>query len=630
MLQIIKNLESKRVVISALPLILLVVLLYSCASMGRPDGGPLDETPPRFIGSSPGQSALNVSKKKIILEFDEFIKLEKPSEKVVISPPQIQQPEIKVNGKKVQIELLDTLKLNSTYTVDFSDAIVDNNENNPLGNFAFTFSTGSRIDTMQVSGTVLEASTLEPIKGILVGLHQNLADSTFTTLPFERVARTDSRGRFTIRGIAPGKYHIYALMDADQNFAYTQKSEILAFNDELVVPTIEERTRMDTAWVDSLTYDTVIEKKYTHYLPDDLILCAFKEPSYSQYLIKSERLIPQKISLYFAAPADSLPLLRGLNFEDKDAFIVEHGVHNDTLHYWIKDSLVYQQDTLSLSVSYLYTDTLGQLVPRLDTLNLVSKQKTLYKEEPKKKKKKRDEEEAIEQRFLTVNVHAPSTMNVYDEVSLDFDEPIKAYDRSAVHLCQKIDTLWKEVSFDFVQDSLNLRKYHLYYDWEPQGEYKFSVDSLGFEGLYGVFGNKIDQKFKVRSEDEYFTLHFNVTGACNQAFIELLNAQDQVVRRRRVVDGVADFYFLDPGKYGARLIDDLNGNGVWDPGSYPELRQPEKVYYYPNILEYKALWDATQQWDVKAVSLDKQKPEPLKKQKPDEDKQKKNKQNRRR
>ena len=136
----------------------------------------------------------------------------------MVSPPQLQQPEIKPGGKRITVNLLDSLKPNTTYTIDFSDAIVDNNEGNPLGNFAFTFSTGASIDTMEVSGTLLEASDLEPIKGMLVGLHSNLNDSAFTKLPFDRVARTDSRGHFTIRGIAPGKYRIFGLMDADQNF----------------------------------------------------------------------------------------------------------------------------------------------------------------------------------------------------------------------------------------------------------------------------------------------------------------------------------------------------------------------------------------------------------------------------
>lgn len=621
----------KRLIRKVLAVVTVIAALYSCASIGRPDGGPLDETPPRFIGSTPAAGALNNTKTKVSLSFDEFIKLEKANEKVVISPSQVQQPEIKASGKKISVNLLDSLKPNTTYTIDFSDAIVDNNEGNPLGNFAFTFSTGSAIDTMEVSGTLLEASNLEPVKGMLVGMHSNLSDTAFTKLPFDRVARTDSRGHFTIRGVAPGKYRIFGLMDADQNFAFSQKSEALAFNDSLVIPRWEERIRQDTTWVDSLTIDTVVERKYTYYLPDNVILRSFKEDLFSQYLVKNERLTPEKFTLYFAAKADTLPVLKGLNFDERDAFIIEKNLTNDTIHYWVKDSLLYKQDTLSLSLNYLYTDTLNQLVPRTDTLNLVAKTVKKAVDEPKKKKKKKGEEEEPEPtKFLHVSTYIPSTMDVYDYISLSFDEPIASFDSAAIHLKQKVDTLWEDIPFTFEQDSLQLRKYNLYYEWEPTREYEFSVDSTAFHGIYGLFTDKIKQNIKVRSLEEYGAIYFNVSGCDSIAFVELLDTQDKVVRKVPVVNGQADFYFLNPGKYCARLINDTNGNGVWDSGEYETKRQPEMVYYYPQILEPKANWEVEQTWDVKALPLDKQKPDELKKQKPDEDKKKKDRNNNRR
>ena len=337
--------RKKRLIRSLLGVAALVATLYSCASMGRPDGGPFDETPPRFIGSTPAAGAVNTKKSKIVLDFDEFIKLEKASEKVVVSPPQLQQPEIKPGGKRITVNLLDSLKPNTTYTIDFSDAIVDNNEGNPLGNFAFTFSTGASIDTMEVSGTLLEASDLEPIKGMLVGLHSNLNDSAFTKLPFDRVARTDSRGHFTIRGIAPGKYRIFGLMDAVQNFFYNQKGEAVAFNDSLIIPRFEERIRQDTAWVDSLTIDTIVEQKYTYFLPDNIVLRSFKKPSVSQYLVKSERLTPNKFSLYFSAPA----CVERLEFRREGCFCDRKDIPQR--HYSLLDTRLF-----ALSARYTYVE----------------------------------------------------------------------------------------------------------------------------------------------------------------------------------------------------------------------------------------------------------------------------------
>lgn len=610
-------------------------VLYSCASIGRIEGGPIDEDPPHFVGSTPAQGALHNAKKKISIEFDEYIKLDKPNEKIVISPPQVQQPEIKANGKKVVITLQDTLKANTTYTVDFGDAIQDNNESNPLENFSYSFSTGERLDSMAVAGTLLNAVNLEPIKGMLVGLHANLEDSAFIKLPLERVGRTDSRGMFSIRGVAPGKYRIYGLQDADQNFAYTQPTEMIAFGDSVVIPSMEERVRQDTLWVDSLTIDTIMEKKYTYFLPDDILLRGFTTPAApSQRLIKSERLTPQKFSLYFTAPADSLPLLKGLNFNEQNAFVIEEPTHrNDTLHYWIKDSLIYQMDTLKMSLSYLYTDTLQQLVPRTDTLKLVSKlrpktekekeKEREQKEKEREKRRKKGEPEKPDTEFLPVEVYAPSAMDVYDYITLNFTEPLADVKTSAFHLKQKVDTLWQDVSFELVHDSLNLKRYNLFTEWKPGENYLFEVDSVAVKGLYGLFTDKIRKELKVKKLEEYGQIYFNVHGADSLAFVELLDAQDKVLRTVPVVDGKADFYFLNPGKYGARLINDINGNGIWDPGDYTEKRQPEMVYYYPMVLELKANFDLTQEWSVQAKRLDKQKPEELKKQKPDENKKKK-------
>lgn len=606
----------KRTLFSIFSMILLAAV-FSCANIGHPDGGAYDELPPKFVKSTPAPGALNNTKKKIAIEFDEFIKLENASEKVVVSPPQIVMPEVKASGKRVLVNLEDTLKPNTTYTIDFSDAIVDNNEGNPLGDYTFTFSTGEVIDTMEVSGTVLDASNLEPVKGILVGLHSNLEDSAFVKLPFQRVARTDSRGHFTVRGIAPGEYRIYALQDANQNFMFDQKSEMIAFSDSVIVPRYELRMRSDTVWKDTLTIDTVIERQYTHYLPDHIILRAFKEDATTQYMVKNERLIPQKFTFYFSAPADSLPVIRGLNFNSDDAFLVEKSLKNDTISYWIKDSLVYKKDTLDMEVRYLYTDTLGRLVPTVDTLYMATKK--TFMPEKKKKRKKDDEPEPTV--FLKVNVGAPSSFDVYKNIELEFEEPIMWYDSTAIHLQQKVDTLWKDVPFAFEKDSLRLRKYLLRAYWEPESEFRFTVDSTAFHGIYGLFTDKIEQRLRVRALSEYGALFWNIAGLDTlPAILELLDGQDKVVRQSPVEEGKADFYYLNPGKYYARLFIDKNRNGVWDTGVYADKLQAEPVYYYPAPVELKAYFEVTQDWDIRQTPVDKQKPEEIKKQKPDEKK----------
>ena len=608
-------------------LLMLMIVVYSCASMGNPDGGPYDEEPPKFIRSTPKPFAINSKEKKVTIEFDEFIKLEKAAEKVVVSPPQLEQPEIKASGRKVVVGLVDSLRPNTTYTIDFADAIVDNNEGNPLGNYAFTFSTGTTIDTMEVSGTVLSASDLEPVKNIQVGLHSDLSDSAFMKKPFDRVSRTDSRGHFSIRGIAPGKYRIYALMDGNQNYLFDSKTEMIAFSDSIIIPAMEDAMRQDTIWKDSLTIDTIKSVGYTRFLPDDIILRAFKEENDRQYLTRSERDKENHFVLTFSARADTLPTLKGLNFDERDAFIIEKTDRNDSICYWIKDSLIYQMDTLEIQMDYLATDTLDRLVPQTDTLFLANKLTRAEREkleakaaEEKEKERKKIEPEPT--KFLTLNVDAPSAFDLDRNVYLSFDEPVASIDTAAIHMEIKKDSLWEEIPFLFVSDSVLPRKYEILAEWEPEKEYQLSIDSMAFKGVYGLHTNKVKQTMKVKKLNEYGTILLNITGADSTAVVELLDGSGKVLRQQRITpQNTADFYYLNPGtKFYIRLFNDRNGNGVWDTGKYSEHLQPEEVYYFPKVWEMKANFDFEENWNINAVPVEKQKLDEIKKQKPEETK----------
>ena len=610
-------------------LLLVIIGFYACASTGMPDGGPYDETPPKFVRATPEPNATNNKRKKISIEFDEYIKLDKASEKVIISPPQNEAPEVKVSGHRVLVEFFDTLRENTTYTIDFGDAIVDNNEDNPLGNFAYAFSTGEHIDTMEVSGTVLSADNLEPVKGIQVGLHKNLEDSAFVKLPFDRISRTDSRGHFTIRGVAPGKYRIYALMDGNQNYLFDSKTEAVAFLDSLVVPDMRPDVRQDTVWneLDTLAYDTIYEVHYTRFLPDNLILRSFKEENPMQYLVKSEREQLNRFSLYFSAKADTLPTIKGLDFDEKDAFIIESNPRNDTIRYWIKDTVMCERDTLTFQMDYLATDTLGQLVPKTDTLRMVNKidkkrrmalaEEAMKKEEKERKKRaKKGDTLKVEPKFFAMSVDAPSSLDLNRNIVLKFEEPVEHIDTAAIHMAVKVDSLWEDIPFILMGDSVLPRLA----DWQPGQEYQLKIDSLGIKGIYGLYTNKVENQLKVKTLEDYGTLYLNIVGAGPHAIVQLLNSSDGVVRQQPVTDkNTCDFYFLQPStKYYIRLFNDDNNNGVWDTGNYAEKRQPEEVYYFPKVWEMKANFEFEETWDIHAVPLDKQKLDEIKKQKPDE------------
>lgn len=621
-----------------LPFYLLVfLLLVSCAKMGQPDGGWFDETPPKVIGASPADGAVNVNQKKINIYFDEFIKLDNPSEKVVVSPPQLEQPEIKGAGRRIQISLVDSLKANTTYTIDFSDAISDNNEGNPMGNYTYSFSTGAAIDTMEVSGHVLESENLEPVKGILVGLYADHADSAFRTKPMLRVSRTDSRGRFVIKGVAPGSYRIYALQDQDGDYKFSQKSEKIAFSHDIIVPSCKPDVRQDTTWVDSLHIKSIDQVDYIHFLPDNIVLRAFTEPLTDRFFLKAERQKANSFTLFFSYGDSILPQIKGLNFDAGNAFLVEASEKKDTITYWLKDTALVNQDTLLMDITYRMTDSTGVLVNKTDSAQeILSKEpyakrmKNMEKElaawtkkQEKKKKKGEPYDSVMEVKPLDVQLSVSSQFDPDQNVIFSFPTPLAKVDTAAIHLYAKHDTLWYRAPMEFLP--LENRKYELRGEWRPDIEYSLEVDSAAFEDIYGLASKPIKQGFKVNSLDTYGTLLVNITSLHDLPLIvQLLDAQDKVVKETKTVNGVAEFYYLKPQKYYMRLIVDRNNNGKWDTGNYASDQQAEEVYYYPEAIECKAKWDLTESWDPLARELSLQKPGAITKQKPDKEKKVKN------
>ena len=610
-------------------------MIVSCARMGQPDGGWYDDTPPRVVHTDPADKGTGVKSKKVTITFDEFIKLEDATSKVVISPPQIEPADIKASGKKIVVELKDSLMDNTTYTIDFSDAISDNNEGNPMGNYTYSFSTGERIDTFEVSGNVLDATNLEPIKGILVGLYDDLSDTVFARKPFIRVSRTDSRGRFVIRGIAPGTYRVYALQDADGNYIYSQKSEMLAFSHETFNPYAKPDIRQDTVWRDTLRIDSIIRTPYTHFYPDDIVLRAFTALQTDRYLVKSERVEPNKLNFYFSYGNDSLPQLRGLNFNSDSAFVVDSNLKNDTITYWIKDTTLINTDSLTLEARYLITDSTGTLVMQTDTLEMIPKMsyekrmkqeekenEKWLKEQEKKKKKGEAYDSIMPLKPLEPQISGGGTITPEQNIFFTMPTPLQKCDTSAIHLYSKIDTLWYKSRFEWLPVPGNIKKFELRAEWRPDIEYSLEVDSAAFVDIYGLVSKSIKQGIKVSSNDEFGSLIVNVSGQRDSAtvIVQLLGSNDNVQKEAKVVDGAAEFFYLKAGKYYLKAFVDNNDNGLWDTGDYYADLQPEDVYYYPKEVECKEKWDITIGWDLNATPVARQKPQAITKQKSEQEK----------
>lgn len=633
------------------PLLLLaiaIVTLTGCARMGQPDGGWFDETPPHVVGTSPKDQSTNVSQRNITILFDEFIKLDNPTEKVVVSPPQIEAPEIKGAGRRITVELKDSLKPNTTYTVDFSDAISDNNEGNPLGNYTYSFSTGEHIDTMEVAGHVVEAENMEPIKGILVGLYDNLDDSAFTTLPMLRVARTDSRGYFVIKGVAPGDYRIYALQEADGDYVHSQKSEKIAFSHDIITPSFKPDVKQDTLWRDSLHIADIIPTNYTHFLPDNIVLRAFTEEQTDRYFLKNERKQADNFTLFFTYGNPQLPEIEGLNFDEHDALLLEASEQLDTLRYWLKDTLLINQDTLRMQLRFLATDSTGTLQTKTDTITVLSKEpyakrmKELQKErekwekqQEKARKKGNEVQEEMPPTPLDLKVKIKSDMMPDNSITLESATPILRIDTTKIHLTVKRDTLMDEKPFILRCEKVDVegwesaqRKFTLLPDstdnlWNIGAQYSLVIDSAAFTDIYGNVCNTIKKGANIRKEEDFTTIIFNVAQLEDAPYVgQLLDGQDKVVKQTSSPNGKLTFNYVKPGEYYLRVFSDNNNNGRWDTGNYEDDRQAEKVYYYPEKIECKAHWPLEKSWNPESGKT--LKPAAITKQKPDKEKRIKN------
>ncbi len=627
--------------------------MLSCARMGSPDGGWYDEQPPQILATTPVDGSVNVSAQKITILFDEYVVLDNATENVIISPPQIETPEIKTKGKSIIVQLYDSLKAETTYTIDFSSAIKDNNEGNVIDNYTYTFSTGEVIDTMQVGGYVLDAETLDPISGIAVGLYlvgdSIEEDSTivkiFHTVPMLRMARTDSRGHFSVKGVRPGEYRVYALGDLDNNFFLTPNSgEQTAFHGTIVTPSVFDDIRQDTTWLDSLRIKSIARVPYKHYMPDNIILRAFTEQRTTRQLLKNERSDADRIRLLFTYGDSLLPELRLINSDDStvsrpgaDWLMLEHNAKRDTLTYWITDTTLVNTDSLEVELRYRFTyeDSLvtDTLIWQTDTMTFIPKvsyEKRMkqraeeYEEwlkgERKKQKRGQPYDSIKPPAALDIQLNIKQSLDPDQSVPLEFRTPLAAIDTAAIHLYIKQDTLWFTERFVIqdVADSVEMgpvrRRLQIAAEWEPGAEYSLEFDTLAFVDIYDKWSTPLKQGLKVKSMDEYGTLRVNFTSLAGKTVIaQLMEGGEKIVKELTTTNGVAHFFYLGEKDYFLRIIIDENDNGVWDTGCFDELRQPESVYYYPTSISCRAKWDIVEDWEPTRKPLNEQKPSKLRK-----------------
>ena len=594
--------------------------MVSCANMGiGPQGGPKDTIPPVPVKSEPENGSVRFTGNRIEVTFNEYLQLDNLGNNLLMSPPQQKPPDVKARGKKLVIHFTDSLRDSTTYTLDFGAAVCDYTEKNPLRGYRYAFSTGDIIDTLETHGRLVNAENLNPLPGILVGIHSNLADSAFTTEPFLRIAKTDSTGHWRIANMRPGQYRLYALDDVSRDYRFTI-SEGLAFADELIspeipappAPPVTDSTAVDSTAIDSTALDPAV-------LENEPVLMFFREQYRRLYLQRTLREEPHRISLLFSASPDSLPQVRALRPSEMDSTkndsawidpmayaIMQPSLHGDTVNYWFTDSVAIAQDSIFLEARYRRTDSVYQYEWFTDTL------RAIYRAPRLTAKAKEALENKKRNRRLELKSNARQGFELYDTLTILSITPLDSICSDSLHLSMRVDSLLKPVPFTLeVPDTTAAMGVRLIADLEAGKDYELRVDSGAIRDIYGVANFAYTFKLKLKTPEDYSTLRVKISPFDERLRIQVLNAKDAVVRELPAVAEGAFFRYLKPDTYYLRCYLDLNGDGEWTTGSWDEKRQPEPVYYYPQKIQTKSNWDFEEEWDYTAVPQLESKPREL-------------------
>lgn len=584
-----------------LPLFIVAVLAWtviisSCANIGMPVGGPKDTIPPVLLSSDPLHRELNFDGDNVKLTFNEFLKTDQISEILVISPPLEKRASIKTKSKTLIIQFNEDLKDSVTYSLDFKNSIVDNNEQNPIENLRLSFSTGPDYDSLRIAGRVANGFNLEPIDKGLVLLQSNLHDSAVFRVRPDYIAKTDEEGLFMIDNIAEGRYHVFALNDLNNDMLYNEGAEEIAFLDSIIVPRAEFHSNPDTM---VKGVDSMLVLGHTHFYPEPFYMRYFMEDIFDQYMESGERETRNKCLFLFNESVEDTFNVRLLGQEVDDWQLFEYNRNVDSIVMWITDTTLMKNDSLFMELSYYLLDSMGEQYVHNDTLLMRYTDKEVNTRKRKRKEKEAEGPVPIPQFSWVADVS--STMELNGSIQITSPEPIDGFDQSMMRLFLAEDTLKTPLDISVTEHPTAYRTYIVSHNWNPQTGYIFEIDSAACTNIYGITSHSLTKSFKTREEDYYGSIAFDFTSVEMPMIVQLLkNNDDEDVLRQQTFsqNGTVTFEYLKPESYKVKVIYDKNGNGKWDAGSYQDRYQPERVAYVSEVLKLRSNWSTTHPWDL--------------------------------
>jgi hypothetical protein len=568
--------------------------------MSAPSGGPRDKKTPVAMKSIPAYGASNFKDNKVVITFDEYVVLDNIADKFMVSPPMKVKPKILIKGKNVEVDFNEKLKDSTTYTLYFQDAIKDLNEGNVLQNYQFVLSTGAVIDSLSVTGNVFNAFNLNVPEKTLALMYRNLYDSAVVKQLPEYITRVDPDGYFRIDNVRPGNYRLYAVKDLDNSKNYNLKDEEFAFLNSPIVVSPEKNfisREKDTLTTKKLASSAAEAKTGVSVLPGtaepivrmgEYPLILFSAQKKAHYFTGSSRPLNYLITYTLSLPPDSMKFRFSIPEVSSNSYFIEESKNRDTIKVWLTDSTVYSKTEITTIINYPFTDTLGRLVYKVDTV----KKRYVAPQAPRAAK--------VQKPVFKVEANiTPGFLKPDQMIVLKSQTPFNSPDTSRMLLYELRDSTKRKVPYHLNKDSTNSCKYFLTATLLPGRKYFFLADSATFGNVYNEYSDSIGIKFTVRDRESYNKLILNITNYEGDRIIQLLNTSEVVIREEQMKkDGKLEFSLLEAGTYRIRVIYDINGNGKWDTGDFDSGIQPEPASYYPQDLEIKTGWDIEQSWDI--------------------------------
>ena len=599
---------NKSIFVRFFLLSILLFITNSCAKISTPSGGRRDKLPPVVIKSVPANGAKNFRDKSLSVTFDEYIVLDNINDKFMVSPPMKKKPRVFIKGKSVNVEFEDILKDSTTYTFYFLDAIRDLNEGNILDNYQFVFSTGPVIDSLSVTGNVYNSFNLETPEKTQVLLYRELADSAVIKHLPEYISRVDQYGYFRIDNVRPGKYRLYALKDDDNSKNYNRLEEAFGFMDSLITVTPEKNfipVVKDTTTIKKVEKKVEPKggKKVEKIVPEPVILkgenqlILFTALKKAHYLTNSRREVKYQLIYTLSLPPDSMKFDFSIPGTGKDKYFIEENRFRDTLKVWLTDSTLYSKPQISTIVKYPFTDTLGVLGYKEDTIPM----RFLTPRAPRVAKVKKTK--------LTVeNNISGGSLKPGQTIVFKSQTPFRQPDTTRIKLFELIEKEKQRVPYQLLKDSTNSLIYVLKAKWVKDKKYLLIADSASFSNIYNEYSDSTGIKFSLKDPESYSKLILNITNCEGPCIIQLLDNTEKLIAVAKISkDGKIEFPLLDAGRYRIRVIYDLNGDGQWTTGDFMSGRQPEPVSYYKDELEIKIGWTVDNKWDLKVKNFKEQK-----------------------